>query len=409
MKQLEVETLPITSKYFKLLIEEIQSTFLKKHALKKIPKTFQLYGYGEFDESKPSIKADLEAIGTEFINGKYLYDKIRQAYKGRPIIKLSKHYRSIILLYLGYDNFREFIDNNPLTKEEIDEQISLLYDEKSNKTYYYIGYYYGEDNRLLKGQTVISENFKKIKHKYVYPQDDGTFKISYSFGTIIRREDTLHIHTKTLIDGKLVEGGSEIYFIGHDDPSNTNFLIGTYCTFDFYTQTVAGRTILVKCETLEEMEAKSKDNIIPGYIAQEIRKSRIINPSIVPKHHLELSDNSPYASIYEMIPGKYELSFELEHGYNEHLKFEISKNNYQINPLTENVYLENENFQLINKGSVIHFNFQLVGIIALDKVDIYFKTYFLKEKGKVNEGVFAGIDNENRLVRGNVLLKYSTM
>jgi hypothetical protein len=48
----------------------------------------------------------------------------------------------------------------------------------------------------------------------------------------------------------------------------------------------------------------------------------------------------------------------------------------------------------------------LVGIIALDSVDIYIKTYFLKEKSDTLNGVFSGIDNENRLVNGNVFIEY---
>lgn len=405
MKQVEVESLPITLNYFKLLVKEIKTTFLEKHHLKEIPKALQLYGYGDYNETKPSLKTGFEAIGTEFINGKYLYDKTRQAYKGRPIIKLNKYYKSIILLYLGYDNFKEFITKNFLGDEETEEQNSLLYNEKSNRTFYYLSYYYGEDNKLLKGQTIISENFKKINHIYVYPQDDGSFKAHRSFGTIIRREDTLHINTKTLLDGKLVEGGSEIYYIGHNDPANTQFLIGTYCTFDIYTQTVAGKSIFERCESKEEMETKSKNNSIPAYIAQEIRKSRIINPSIVPKHIMEISDKSPYASIYNLIPGKYELTFELNETTKETLKFSISST-FQIKPLTSNVYFENDTFKLINKGSILHFNFKLAGIIALDSVDIYIKTYFLKEKKDSLNGVFSGIDNENRLVNGNVFIEY---
>ena len=407
MKYVEVESLPITLNYFKVLIKEIHTAFLKKHHLKELPKALQLYGYGDYDETKPSLKSDFELIGTEFINGKYLYDKTRQAYKGKPIIKLNKYYKSTLLLYLGYDNFREFINNNLLGDQETEEQTSLLYNEKSNRTFYYLSYYYGEDNKLLKGQTVISENFKKVHHTYVYPQDDGSFKEHHSFGTIIRREDTLHINTKTLLDGKLVEGGSEIYYIGHNDPANTKFLIGAYCTFDIYTQTVAGKSIFERCESKEDMETKSKDNSIPAYIAQEIRKCRIINPSIVPYYVMEISDKSPYSSIYNLIPGTYTLTFELNETTKEVLKFSISPRNFQIKPLTSNVYFENDDFKLINKGSILQFSFKLVGIIALDSVDIYIKTYFLKEQSKNAIGVFSGIDNENRLVNGNVLIEYS--
>ena len=187
---------------------------------------------------------------------------------------------------------------------------------------------------------------------------------------------------------------------------NTKFLIGTYCTFDIYTQTVAGKSIFEKCDSKEEMEAKSKDKIIPAYIAQEIRKSRIINPIIVPKDVMELSNESPYASIYDLIPGMYVLQFELNDASKETLEFSITQNDFRIKPNISNVHFENEQFNLINKGSIVHFNFKLIGIIGIDTVDIYFKTYFLKEKNEIVKGVFSGVDYENRLVNGNVFIEY---
>ena len=54
MKQIEVESLPITLNYFMLLIKEIQTKFLTNHQLKELPKALQLYGYGNYDETKPS-------------------------------------------------------------------------------------------------------------------------------------------------------------------------------------------------------------------------------------------------------------------------------------------------------------------------------------------------------------------
>ena len=43
---------------------------------------------------------------------------------------------------------------------------------------------------------------------------------------------------------------------------------------------------------------------------------------------------------------------------------------------------------------------------GIDTVDIYFKTYFLKEKNEIVKGVFSGVDYENRLVNGNVFIEY---
>ena len=78
-----------TPEYFKLLIDLVFDRFKQKHQLKLLPKNFQLFGYGSFDEEKPNLKSDFEAIGSEFINGKYLYDKLRECEKGKLEIKLS--------------------------------------------------------------------------------------------------------------------------------------------------------------------------------------------------------------------------------------------------------------------------------------------------------------------------------
>ena len=80
-----------------------------------------------------------------------------------------------------------------------------------------------------------------------------------------------------MLDGKIVEGGSEIYYIGHNDPENIKYILGTYCAFDIYTHIVAGRLILEKCNSEEEMIAKSRNDYIPPHIAQEIRNERITN------------------------------------------------------------------------------------------------------------------------------------
>lgn len=407
MKKQEVDSLPLTSAYFSILLEHLQDTFRTKHKLQELPKSMQFFGYSNYDPEKPNLKSDLERIGSEFINGKYLYDKVRDFHKGKPIIKLNRYYKSVVLLYLGYDSIDAFLDGNRLEELKEEKQRSLLYDENASKTYYYLNYYFGEDDVILKGETIISNNWKKIKHAYVYPQEDGSYKEHHNFGNIVRREDTIHMHTKTLLDGKLVEGANEIYYIGHNDPSNANYLIGTYCTFDIYTNTVAGQSILEKCESREDMEVRSKKPNIPPYIAMEIRNKRIVNKSVVPKHFLEISNVSPYASIYESLSGNYELTFRFPDGYEENLTFEILATNFKIVPKTENVYIEKDSLDLLNKGSVVHFSFDFAGIIALDRVDIYFKTYYLKEDSEIQDGVFSGIDNENRLVNGEVGIRFS--
>lgn len=399
-------SLLLTPEYFKIILDKVYETFLYKHNLKKLPKALQLYGYGAFNDDKPSLKKDFEDIGSEFINGKYLYDKSRELEKGKPIIKLNQHYKDIILLYLGYKDFNVFLEENKTSVIEYDKQHDLIFKDNEDITYYYINYYFGEDDTILKGQTIISNNWKKIQHIFIYPLEDGTFREHYSNGSIKRQGDTITIKTNTLSGDRYIEGASEIYYIGHKSPSNINYLIGTYCTFDIFTNTVAGRSILEKCESKQVMEEQSKTPFIPPYIALEIRNKRIVNNSFVPRNALELSSNSPYASLYGKLPGIYQLNFNFDNGFKEVLKFKILPTNYQIITLTDNVYIEKDNFELLNKGSVINFRFSFSGIIALERVNIYFKTYYLKNKNGTQEGVFSGIDNENRLINGTLIVNY---
>jgi len=397
----------LTSDYFKVLLEKLQEAFIQKHQLLKLPKAFQLYGYGAFREDRPSLKTDFELLGSEFINGKYLYDKSRELEKGKLVIKLNQYYKTILLHYLGYKNFKEFLDDHRLSDTAYKKQYALLYDNEDVITHYYINYYFGEDDTILKGQTTISNNWKKIQHIFMYPLEDGTLKEHYSNGSIKKQGDTLTIKTNTLSGDRYIEGASEIYYIGHKKPSSLNYLIGTYCTFDVFTKTVAGRSILEKCQSKQEMEEKSKSPFIPPYIAMEIRNKRIVNKRVVPRHALELSNNSPYASLYGKLPGTYELTFDFGEGFKETLKFKILPTNYQIITLTENVYIEKDRIELLNKGSVINFRFSFSGIIALERVNIYFKTYYLKNEKLNQDGVFSGIDNENRLVNGTLTIHYT--
>lgn len=405
--QTKSDSLLLTIEYFKVLLDLVHNTFLEKHQLKNIPKTFQLYGYGDYHEEKPNLKSDFEKIRDEFVNGKYLYDKSREIFKDKPVIKINEYYKSILLLYVGYENLEDFLEDHPLSDLEIEKQLALNEKSTPEQTQYYLNYYFGEDDVIIKGRTVISNNWKKIKHTFLYPLEDGTIKEHYSNGNVILKGDTLCINTKTLSGEKYIDGASEIYYIGHKSPSSIKYLVGTFCTFDIYTNTVAGRSILERCDSKEEMEEKSRDPNIPAYIAMEVRNKRIVNNSKVPKNSLELSSMSPFASIYYKIPGTYEITFHFSDEFKEVLKFKIVATNYKIITLTENVYIEKDRIELLNKGSVLNLRFNFSGIIALERANIYFKTYYLKDGREVQKGVFSGIDNENRLVNGTLKVRFT--
>tara|TARA_B100000768_G_scaffold169219_1_gene174657 strand:+ start:3442 stop:4674 length:1233 start_codon:yes stop_codon:yes gene_type:complete len=404
--QNDTSALKLTNEYFRLLLSEILKTFNVKHALAKSPKKLQLYGYGSFNENSPSLKKDFDKLSGEVINGKYLYDKSRALEKGVTTIKLNQHYKNIILLYIGYDDILTFLTEHKLSEEEHQRQLSLFQAEDRATNYYYINYYYGEDETIIKGQTIIFDNWKKIKHIFFYPIQNGKYRKHYSHGIISRAGDMLNIKTKTLSGEKYIDGASEIYYIGHKFHFNINFLIGAYCTFDLYTNTVAGRSILEKCSSEEEMIKKSKSLSIPPYIAQEIRGQRLENKEGAPKHSLEISQKSPYASLYGKLPGRYIFTFHLSTSSHEQFEAFLSPNDYSIKTSTENVYIEKNSVELINKGSVVYFSFNFSGIFTIERVNIYMKSYFLRNPNKTQDGVFSGLDIENRLINGKVIVEH---
>ena len=79
----------------------------------------------------------------------------------------------------------------------------------------------------------------------------------------------------------------------------------------------------------------------------------------------------------------------------------------QLRMIQLHVYIEKDRIELLNKGSVINLRFTFSGIIAFERVDIYFKTYYLKNNSGTQKGVFSGIDNENRLINGTLIVNYT--
>ena len=84
----KIDALPLIPEYFEALFALLKKRFKKKHGLLELPKSMQLYGYGNFRPELPNLKSDLEEIGNDFINGKYLYDKERDFHKGLSLIHI---------------------------------------------------------------------------------------------------------------------------------------------------------------------------------------------------------------------------------------------------------------------------------------------------------------------------------
>ena len=88
--------------------------------------------------------------------------------------------------------------------------------------------------------------------------------------------------------------------------------------------------------------------------------------------------------------------------------FSIDQDTYKIAPATSGVLINKDHFELLQNGSVIHFSFQLTGIALFSKLEIFFKTYYLNRGERDIRGVFSGLDIENRLIFGEVVVEYES-
>lgn len=407
-KLLENSALQLTAYSFQILLQMIITKFNNDHIHPSIHKTTQLYGFGNYNPEHPNLKQELEKLTGEFINGKYLYDKKRELHSGKPVIKLHGFYKAILFQYVGYADLLEFVTAVITDEGEQQKQLNLYDADGDEQNHFYVSYHFGEYKEIVKAQVIFMNNWKQVLYTYLYPEPDGRIKEFVYHGTIKKRADALHIRTKTLLDGKMVVGGENILYVGYGEPSHNKFMLGVFSAFDINNRVIAAKMIQEKYDTKEEMISASTEKVIPAYIAQELRNERIENDSIIPNSQLELSHRSPYSITYEKIPGEYRMNLYHDTEFLGDFSFSIDQDSFRLMPLTSGVLINYDHFELIQNGSVLHFSFQVTGIALFSRLEIFLKTYFLKQSEKEIKGTFSGLDIENRLISGEILLDFES-
>jgi len=395
------ETLLLTKQVFSTLLNKVITHFKEAHKIEGKYRDSQLFGFGNYDAEKPNLKNDLELVLRGYVNGKYLYNKNREALTGKPIIKISREYKALFFNYLGYKDVTEFIKGDFLTEKQRDTQFDLLSNKGSLVDHYYACYYFGEDNKMNKGQVIIYNDWKTVEMTYVYVDESGEQWIYTFYGTISQSEDFAHFDTKYFLGNKKSEGAKFIFFIGKSSPNERKYLVGTYSGFDKYDRAIAGKMILKKygnkAEIIEEVNAKSFDPII----CQELNKIRLVVESSIRKNPLMFSKKSPYAQVLARSAGDYTFNFILE-GLDHELQLRIEKYHYNILSLIDSVIIEDDKVLVLNKGQILNLDFSISGIFNLQKVTIYVNAMDFINKNTGVQGNFNGIDMNNNIVAGIV-------
>lgn len=398
------EQLTLTKYCFNKLITAIINTFKNKHEIEIINDS-QLFGFGNYKETKPNLKSEFESITKNYINGKYLYNKIRELKQGKPLIKLNREYKYAFFNYLGYDSIESFLENEVLEEMELEKQLSLIQTAHSNEEYYYCAYYYGEDQKMTKGKLIIYNNWSNVETRFVYFDEKDVKSEHVFYGVIKMSEDFMFIHTKYIVNNTKREGASFIFFTGKSSPSERNYLIGTYSGFDKYNRAIAGKMILKKFDDKKTMESEFITRNIHPLFTQELRRERIIVENNVPSISSKISNNSPYASLFSNLSGNYLFTFYSDKEELYSLQASIDSHSYNILSNDPNLIIANDNVKLINRAQNVYLDFEILGVSYLQKVSIYIKMYTLMNHQNEVFGVFSGVDVNNNPINGNVKIE----
>jgi hypothetical protein len=398
------ETLILSKNTFRVLLHNVTKRFKDKHAITVRYKDSQLYGFGNYNSEKPNLKNDLEQILKGYVNGKYLYNKYRELQSGKPIIKISREYKLLFFNYLGYKDIYTFIEGEVLNDVEKKEQLELLNKNVQQSEHYYVCYYFGEDNKMNKGQVFIYSEWGKIEMIYVYRDDAGHKGIYRFYGTIKQSEDFVFFDTKFYIEGKKSEGAKFIFFIGKSSQNERHYLIGTYSGFDKYDRAIAGKMILKKYNSKMEVEEEVNEENFDPIICQELNKNRMVVESSIRKNPLLFSEKSPFSQILLKTTGIYSFIFKIE-TLQYKLDLKIEKFHYNIISLNEDIIIENDKVSVLSKGQILNFDFSVSGMFHLQKVSIYIKALDFTENKKEAKGSFNGVDINNNIVSGNVVIE----
>ncbi|CAM1364192.1 hypothetical protein [Tenacibaculum xiamenense] len=399
------KSLILTNEIFTILLNNIIERFSNTYQIQDNYKETEVFGFGNYTPEKPNLKNEFEKIAKAYINGKYLYNKKREALTGKPFIKISDEYRYVFFNYLGLRNLEEFLAQGSISEEQKKKQVEILINSTTTEDYYYTSYYYGEDNRLNKGEVIIRNKWKNIEINYVYEDNYGKIGTYTFFGTITKNEGFLFIDTKFFNGNKKNEGAKLVFFIGKSAPHERDYLIGTYSGFDKYDNTIAGKMILKKFDNKQKMEEEVQNKDFDPVICQELNKKRIVVDSVIRKNPLLFSKKSPYAQILNDISREYLLKINHQKETYD-LKLKVEKYHLKIKSIDESLFIENDEINLINNGQVLNIVFTINGVFYIKRISIYIKVYnLIKENGK-RIGKYTAADVNNNIINGEVEFLY---
>ncbi|MFC4636024.1 hypothetical protein ACFO3O_19095 [Dokdonia ponticola] len=308
---------------------------------------FQLYGFGDYDEHCPSLKNYIMEITNQLINGKYIYNKIREIDKGNSkYVRLRRDYLSLLILSAGYENYTQYINKSPYISSQIREEEGSNFDETSTNidALYYVGYYVEDRQYYIKSKLTINK-MKTASWEILYWENDTIPTYYTYFGKCVPTGESALSFYFSKENSSLNKECFINLFYGNNMQSKP-VLLGAYCGFNRSNSPVIGKLIFEQAEDREDQDAKVKSKEINPIFHHYLYSQRMEIDNILPRKDSDLTVSLNRLEIINFLIGDY-------------LGFYLDRNNYLI-PISFNIV--NNLGEL--KFKVNNINFKGIGRIS---------------------------------------------
>lgn len=339
---MSVRGIDLSTDFIMSLHKELLVVFSEHYAIEiKTLTVFQLYGFGNYDDKLPNLKNFIIDRTGKWINGKYLYNKIKDIDKGNSKhIKVRREYLSLLITVAGYVNYEDYLKNSPHISSEIRilEETNVSSFDVSDETLYYVGYYVEDRQYYIKSKFTIYK-MKTALWEILYWEKE--FEPSYYtyFGKCVSTGESALSFYFNKENSSLNKECFINLFYGNNMKIKP-VLLGAYCGFSRNNNPVIGKLVFEQVETLELQNEKAMNKEINPNFHYYLHSQRMEVEGVLPQKVSDLSNSLSRLKIVKFLIGDYvgfylddnnyliPVSFQVLNKLGE-LKLKINNNNFK--------------------------------------------------------------------------------
>ncbi|PQJ81453.1 hypothetical protein [Polaribacter glomeratus] len=364
---MNVRGIQLSNGFIESLHNELLVTFSKHYGVElKTLTVFQLYGFGNFNEKEPNLKGFIIEKTTKWINGKYIYNKVREVQKGNSKnVKMRRDYLSLLIIAAGYDNYKQYLKESLYISDATREaEGGNIEDDSTNENaLYYVGYYVENEQYFIKSKFTIHK-MKTVSWEILYWERNSKPIFYTYYGKCVPTGESALSFYFNKENSSLNKECFVNLFYGNNMQSKP-ILLGAYCGFNRNNGPVIGKLILEQVNDKETQDIKVRSTEVNPIFHHYLYSQRMEVENILPHKDSDLSVSVNRLEIVNFLIGDY-------------FGFYLDENNYLI-PI--NFIVHNDLGELTLKIN----NKSFKGIGRINKTENYLISEFSEKNNSYSQ------------------------